>query len=109
MQKNLTPGGSVVIDRNTIATHELVPAVAGKRIVVTALVLSAHGAQIARFLSNGVNRSGRLKFADNGGMVAIGDGTQSIGIEGTVGQNLQMSLTAAIETGGWLKYGLDEG
>lgn len=109
MDKYLTRGGFVAIDRNTIATHELVAAVAGKRIVVTALVLSAHGAQVARFLSNNANKTGRLKFADAGGMVCLGDGTAPIGIASDVGQNLQMSLTAAIETGGWLVYGLDEG
>ncbi|MDX1407418.1 MAG: hypothetical protein R3330_04775 [Saprospiraceae bacterium] len=89
------------MDESTADTHELVAAVAGRKIKVTAVHLGAASAQTVKFQSGTTDLTGVFAMAANG----------NLDIEGTslvtaAGEALNMVLSQAVQTGGWIEYEL---
>jgi hypothetical protein len=96
------------IDFNTAATQTVIPAVAGKRIVVYGYVLfnGVATAQSVQFKSGSTLLAGvqQLPLSVGGGAVVY-TGDQSISLFMTnIGDALSLTMTAATQVGGHISY-----
>lgn len=99
---------SLPIDFNTIATQTLVPAVAGKRIVVFGytLVNGVATGQAVQFKSGTNNLTGAMQLVNAvGGITAVDSGSDTVAVFFTdVGAALSMSMSAATQVGGHVAF-----
>jgi hypothetical protein len=96
------------IDFSTAATQTVIPAVAGKRVIVYAYSLfnGVATGQSVQFKSGSNLLSGVMQLpAAVGGPIAASTGDQSIGLLMTdVSAGLTMTMSAATQVGGHISY-----
>lgn len=99
---------TAAIDFSTAATQAVVPAVAGKRIVVYGFTLfnGVATGQSVQFKSGASNLGGVIQMPLSvGGPVSAYSGDQSISLFTTsIGDALSMVMSAATQVGGFISY-----
>lgn len=95
------PVKQAVIDEATIASNEIVPAVAGKSIRVIALMFTVAGPVNLTWRSAANNLTGAMEFADSGGLTH----ESQDGLFWTnEGEALNLNQDAAVQVSGVLTY-----
>lgn len=95
------PLKQAIIDESTIATNEIVAAVAGKQIRVISLMFTVAGAVNLTWEDDTADITGIMEFADSGGLTHASDS----GIFWTrAGEALNLTADAAVAVGGVLTY-----
>lgn len=96
------------VDFNTIATQTVIPAVAGKRVVVYGfnLVNGVATAQAVQFKSGSNNLSGVMQMPNSvGGQLGDRSADAQIALFFTdVGAALTMTMSAATQVGGYVSF-----
>lgn len=91
------------IDAATAATHEIVAAVAGKKIRVTAVTLVCAGDVTVTWKSATTALCGAMSFASKGGF-DTNRTPPNYFLETVAGEALQLTLSAGVQVSGTLNY-----
>lgn len=94
---------TTVINESTAATNEIVVAAAGKKIVVTNIVLVCSAANTVNWEDGTTDISGVMSFAANGGYSMSGMRL----LETTAGNALQLTSGSAEQVSGHISYYLE--
>jgi hypothetical protein len=98
--------GFAVISENTAADHEIVAAVAGKKIKVTSYTLIGAGAVSVTWKSAAAALSGAMPLAANSQLTAHASGQRGV-LETVAGEALNLTLSGGVLVAGHLTYELE--
>ena len=95
-----------VIETSASGDTEIVPAAAGKKIVVHSYAVVVTTAVTVRWKSGSTNKSGAMPFASNGG-ISVPGGASDRCFATEIGEALNINLGTAVAVAGHVAYSLE--